>query len=422
MRINDLTCVLLAGGKSARLGAEKASLPFGKATLAERAARKLKALSKDVILAGNPRIVPEGVRLVGDAFPGRGPLGGIHAGLAAALSDKVLVFACDMPFVPISLLQFMCDVAASREDVDVVVPRVKGEYEPTVAVYSKRCLRPIEAVLRRSDRPRIIEFFPEVKVLALDEAEMARFGDPEHSFSNVNSREDYLEALGILGCPPVLCVSGPSGSGKTTLICALLEELTRRGRRVAVIKHHRGDFDVDVSGKDTWLYRKAGAKEVGLIGSCQSAFLSYVDGLLTLSAAAGRFCRSGVGVDLILAEGFAPDPALRLVVLGRDKEPRRLSDQKNDPSIFESSGVMALVAEKGSPVSGAWAEKTKSGVVALDRDDLPGIAEFVEETVLSVWERARERARERRRINRSFAVRIRRRRPVPLRRHGAERR
>ncbi|HHY38376.1 MAG TPA: molybdopterin-guanine dinucleotide biosynthesis protein B [Clostridia bacterium] len=397
MHAKDLTCVLLAGGKSTRLGAEKASLPFGRGTLTERAVRKLKALSQDVILVGNPKIVPEGVRLVEDVFPGRGPLGGIHAGLAAARSDKVLVFACDIPFAPVSLLRFICDTATAHENADAVVPQVKGEYEPTVAVYSKKCLKPIEAVLEARDRPRIIEFFPQVRVFALLEAEVVRFGDPELLFFNVNSKEDYLKALGILGYPPVLCVSGPSGSGKTTLICALVKELVSRGRRVAVIKHHRGDFDLDIAGKDTWLYREAGAKSVGMVGSCRSAFVSYVDRPLTLSAAAGRFCRFDIGFDtslpdLVLAEGFASDPALRLVVLGRDGDPRGLGlgNQKNDPSVFESSGVMALVTGGDSPIPEAWAQKVKGGVRILDRSDSPSIADFIEEALLSIWERAKK--------------------------------
>lgn len=398
----DLTCILLAGGKSTRLGAEKASLPFGKSTLAEHAISKLKALSKDVVLVGNPKIVPEGVRLVEDVFPGRGPLGGIHAGLAAACSDKALVFACDMPFTPLSLLRFMYDTATANEEADAVVPQVKGEYEPTVAVYSKRCLKPIEAVLKARDRPRIIEFFPQVRVFTLPETEVARFGDSKLLFFNVNSKEDYLEALGILGYPPVLCVSGPSGSGKTTLICALVEELVNRGKQVAVIKHHRGDFDFDIPGKDTWLYRKSGAKNVGMVGSSESAFISYVERPLTLSAATGRFCGSDIGFgtglpDLILAEGFASDPALRLVVLGRDRDQRGLglTDQKNDPSVFESSGVMALVTEKDFPIPEAWVQKVKGGVKILDRSNPPSIADFIEESLLSIWERAKKQTKTR---------------------------
>jgi molybdopterin-guanine dinucleotide biosynthesis protein MobB len=381
--MSGTSVILLAGGKSTRIGTEKSSLPFGEGSLLEYVTGKIKTLAKEVIIVGRPKVVPEGAILVDDVFIDHGPLAGIHAGLAASTSPRALVHACDMPFVPASLLRHMDETVQSHTDIDAVVPFTGGNYEPTVAIYSKSCMEPIEAVLARHDRPRIIEFFPKVEVMSVSHETLGRFGDPKQMFYNINTKDEYLEALGILGFPPVLCVSGLSDTGKTTLISRLLSEMNRRGYRVAVMKHHRGDFDIDVPGKDTWLYHRAGAKEIAIVGATRSAFLTYAEGTLALSSAAGRMLKSKPQIDLILAEGFSKDPALRIIITQNTK-----TFEAGESFPGSCSAIIAFVTDSPASMRGVT-----GNVPVFDRDDPVSIVDMIEDAILLPWKGHKDRAK-----------------------------
>ena len=191
-----ITAIVLAGGRSRRLGLNKALLRLGDETLVERAVRKVATLSDEVIVVGGPFPCSlPGVRLVADVYPGCGPLGGIHAGLAAASNFHSLVVACDMPFLNLGLLRYMAELAPG---CDVVVPRWDDKLEPLHAVYSKNCLGPIEGLIQRQDF-KIIHFFPQVRVRYVEREEIERF-DPERlSFFNINTAEDLERARRELG-------------------------------------------------------------------------------------------------------------------------------------------------------------------------------------------------------------------------------
>jgi len=138
-----------------------------------------------------------GLRIAPDKHSGAGPLGGIHAGLSQANSYHALVVACDMPFLNERLLRHMIDV---RADYDVVMPRPQGLTEPLHAIYSKRCLEPLEAVLKDGGR-KIVDFLPGTQVLYMEDEEVRRY-DPELlSFFNVNTQADLDRARSLLGRP-----------------------------------------------------------------------------------------------------------------------------------------------------------------------------------------------------------------------------
>ncbi len=148
----DISCIVLAGGKSLRLGQNKVLEIIGDKSLLERAVLQLGFFSSDIIvvavakqslpqLIGYPR-----VRNIVDVYPGKGPLGGIYTGLAASDSFYNLVVACDMPFLNLALLDYMIQLSA---DFDLVIPSLGDMVEPLHAVYSKNCLTPIEQLLRQ---------------------------------------------------------------------------------------------------------------------------------------------------------------------------------------------------------------------------------------------------------------------------------
>ncbi len=191
--------IVLAGGKGLRLGYEKALETVGNKSLIQRVVFSLSFFDSDIIIVTAakqflPRFIdyPK-LRMVTDAYPGKGPLGGIYTGLAVSDSFHNLVVAGDMPFLNQALLGYMIQISAS---FDLVVPRLGNMVEPLHAVYSKGCLAPIECLLKQGNLS-IRELFTAVRVRYLEAAEINRF-DPEHlSFFNVNTEADLKTAREI---------------------------------------------------------------------------------------------------------------------------------------------------------------------------------------------------------------------------------
>jgi molybdopterin-guanine dinucleotide biosynthesis protein A len=186
------SAVVLAGGRSSRLGQDKAFLRINGQFLIERILEKLAQLSDEVIVVANDteRYEQFEAVVVGDVFPGKGALGGIYSGLRAATRNRSLVVACDMPFLNLSLLRYMQSLAPQY---DVVIPRMGRLVEAVHAIYSRDCLPFIEGQLQKGDL-RIVSFFPQVQVRYVDADEMHIF-DPEHlSFFNINSQADLDRA------------------------------------------------------------------------------------------------------------------------------------------------------------------------------------------------------------------------------------
>ncbi len=197
----DTSCVILAGGKSVRLGHDKILETVGKQSLLERVIACIDSLAAEIIIVtGEARSFPQfsdhpKVKVVTDIFPGRGSLGGIYTGLATSGSFYNLVVAADMPFLCRPLLDYMIKVS---DGFDFVLPRVNNLYEPLHAVYSRNCIAPAERMIAEG-RKVIIDLFNDVKVRFVEAEEVDRF-DPEHlSFFNINTQGDLDKAREIAG-------------------------------------------------------------------------------------------------------------------------------------------------------------------------------------------------------------------------------
>ena len=128
--------------------------------------------------------------MIVDVYPGGAALGGIYTGLVNADTLHSMVVGCDMPFLNRALLQYLIGLAPG---FDVVVPRIRGLTEPLHAVYSKRCLVPIEQLLNQGGLA-ISRLFSLIRTRYVDENEIARF-DPDHlSFFNVNTQDELAKA------------------------------------------------------------------------------------------------------------------------------------------------------------------------------------------------------------------------------------
>lgn len=185
--------IVLAGGRSLRMGKDKTQLMWGRYTLLEKAVCRLRSLTDDVLVVeslGGLSSLP-GVRKVQDRYKGCGPLGGIHTGLLEAKHEAVLVLSCDMPFVTAELMAFL---AAKREGFSVIVPRCGERVEPLCAVYARSCLPVIEDLLQAGDN-QVRQVFAKVNTCYVEEVELERFGDVQQLFFNLNTPQDWQEAL-----------------------------------------------------------------------------------------------------------------------------------------------------------------------------------------------------------------------------------
>ena len=195
--------IILAGGKSRRMGQEKAFLTLGGRPLIEIVLERIRAVADEVIVVTNSpqRYAHLEAKLAGDVFRGVGVLGGMHAGLTAARFDYSLVVACDMPFLNSSLLAFLASLAS---DHDIVVPRVDGLLEPLHAVYCRSCISLIENKIAKGQR-KAYSFYPQVNVRHVERHEIARIDPGLLSLWNANTPEDwhrtkheYAERNGLL--------------------------------------------------------------------------------------------------------------------------------------------------------------------------------------------------------------------------------
>ncbi|SHF02979.1 molybdenum cofactor guanylyltransferase [Desulfofundulus australicus DSM 11792] len=193
----QVTGVVLAGGSSRRMGFNKALIQFGPEKLLERVVALVKKAFTGVILVANEadKYAYLGLPVVGDIYPGRGPLAGIHAGLCAAPTPYIFVVACDMPFIDPGLALYLSRQAPG---FDVVVVRDGPYLEPLFAVYGKGCLGAIESILRSKNRARVVDFFPAVRVKYIERRDLSGFAGVDRVFTNINTPQDLERALHIL--------------------------------------------------------------------------------------------------------------------------------------------------------------------------------------------------------------------------------
>jgi molybdopterin-guanine dinucleotide biosynthesis protein A len=197
----EVNTIILAGGKSVRLGRDKIVEKLGTASLLEQVVSRVEPLSKKIIVVtANERKFNQladrpDIAIVSDIIPNQGALGGIHTGLVTSDTRYNLVLAADMPFLNEPLLRYLIEVS---DGYDFVLPHFDDLYEPLHAVYSQSCVPAIETLFEQRKKT-IIELFALVKVRFVDAAEIDRF-DPRHlSFFNVNTPEDLERAKEIAG-------------------------------------------------------------------------------------------------------------------------------------------------------------------------------------------------------------------------------
>jgi len=177
---------VLAGGRSTRMGQDKALLTLGGEPLVKRGVRKLSKVCAEVAIAGGAEDLTQFGRVIPDESAGCGPLGGIVAALEQSSFEWNLFLAVDAPFVPVSVLKALLFMAAGSRGV-CVMARAQGVMQPLCAVYSREALAVLrqELAAGRWKVTRAIEAAGPVKVIDFDEASW---------FANLNTPEEFAEA------------------------------------------------------------------------------------------------------------------------------------------------------------------------------------------------------------------------------------
>jgi molybdopterin-guanine dinucleotide biosynthesis protein B len=161
---------------------------------------------------------------------------------------------------------------------------------------------------------------------------------------------------------PIISVVGKSDSGKTTLIEKLVPELTRRGYRIATVKHDVHGFEVDREGKDSWRHKKAGAHTVVISSPEKVALIRDVERDLSLMEIRDKLIRD---VDLVLSEGYKRDVQPKIEIFRKERHQELLCAKEDN--------LIAIVTDQTFNI----------GVPCFDLEDMKGLSSFIEKEFLN---------------------------------------
>ena len=194
--------IVLCGGRSSRMGRPKAWLPFGNELMLPRIVRILRSVVDPVVVVAAPgQDVPElagAVAIIRDEIEGKGPLGGLAAGLAAleGKADAAYLSSCDVPFLKPEFIARVISLLSS----DVAVPRVGGYFHPLAAAYRLSVLPHVRELLS-ADQLRPVFLFDRVPTRIIEPHELQPVDPGFRSLQNLNTPEEYAAALRSAGHP-----------------------------------------------------------------------------------------------------------------------------------------------------------------------------------------------------------------------------
>lgn len=312
----SITGVILAGGRSSRMfggaSGDKALLDIGGRPMLQIAAEPLaREVGRIVINAnGDPaRFASFGFAVVPDTTPGYpGPLAGLLAGMRwsrahAPDATHIASVPADAPFLPANLIPRL---AAALGRDEIAIASSSGGTHPVVGLWPVHLADDLEAALRSGIR-KVFSWLERHPSAIVPFDDIVLNGAAVDPFFNVNTPDDLALARALLAPPqpPVIGIAGWKNSGKTTLAVALIAELTRRGNRVATIKHTHHALAHDAPDTDSARHRAAGAIATLLAGPDTA----LTDALARLPAA-----------DLVLVEGYKGAPIPKIEVRARSAD------------------------------------------------------------------------------------------------------
>ena len=184
------TGIILSGGKSKRMGENKAFLKIEGIPIILRIYHLFQELFNETIIVTDQKDLYRDldVKIYNDLIPNKGALGGLYTGLFFSSSFYSFIVACDMPFLNESVIHYLIN---HLDDHDVIIPQTKDGLQPLHAFYSKRCLEPIKHLLNQG-RVKILDFFPLIKMKIINEIDFISLDPLKKSFINVNTPEELI--------------------------------------------------------------------------------------------------------------------------------------------------------------------------------------------------------------------------------------
>jgi molybdenum cofactor guanylyltransferase len=192
---SGVTAFVLAGGKSSRMGSDKAFLHLGDETLLSHALKVAGAVAGEVRIVGDAKKFASFGRVVEDVYHDRGPLGGIHGALSSSMTDLNLMLAVDLPFVGPKFLEYLL-LRARESGTMVTLPRAGGGLQPLCAAYRREFAVVAEESLR-DGKNKIDSLFARVRTCVIEEDELVRAGFSVEMFRNLNTPEEWEKAKSL---------------------------------------------------------------------------------------------------------------------------------------------------------------------------------------------------------------------------------
>ncbi len=187
---HNLTGIILSGGKSFRMGENKAFIKIEGAPIIQRIQTLFERLFDEIIIVTHEKDLFSNLRakIYSDLIPHQGALGGLYTGLFFSSFPFSFCVACDMPFLNESVIKYLIK---NIENSDIVIPKTRDGLHPLHAIYSKKCIDPIKKMMDHG-KYRIVDFYPMVKVKIIDENEFFSLDPNRESFINVNTPEELV--------------------------------------------------------------------------------------------------------------------------------------------------------------------------------------------------------------------------------------
>lgn len=189
--MDQIEAFILAGGASSRMGTDKSQLLIEQQTFTERIAQTLLKVTDSVTIVG--RAVESRFPSVPDVYPHWGALGGLHAALTTCAREWAIIVACDLPFATSDLFEHL---AKMRKDHDAVVPiQDDGRPQPLAALYRINPCQQRATELIEAGQRRPLDLLQRVKTRWVAFDEIRNLDQAERFFVNINTPEDYHEAI-----------------------------------------------------------------------------------------------------------------------------------------------------------------------------------------------------------------------------------
>jgi molybdopterin-guanine dinucleotide biosynthesis protein A len=193
--VDDVTAFVLAGGKSTRMGKDKAFLEFKGRILLARALELAAGTAREVRIVGSPAKFAAFGKVIEDIYRDQGPLAGIHAALKSSSTDLNLILAVDLPFVKPDSLKYLVS-EARRTKALVTVPRAGDGFQPLCAIYRREFAKVAEQSLEQG-KNKIDALFANVEARIIEPDEFSVAGFSSQMFRNLNTTEEFEKAANI---------------------------------------------------------------------------------------------------------------------------------------------------------------------------------------------------------------------------------